>query len=70
LKIHFNVILPSTPISCKLSLSFRFPHQSPLYTSPVPQTYHIPRPSRSSWFDHPDVIWWGVQIIQRLITPT
>ena len=37
LKVHFN-ILPSMPGSSKLSLSLRFPHQNPLYTSPVPHT--------------------------------
>jgi hypothetical protein len=38
LKIHLNVILSSTPGSSKCSLSFRVPHQNPVYTSPVPHT--------------------------------
>ena len=32
----FNIILPPTPRSSKWSLSLRFPHQSPAYTSPLP----------------------------------
>ena len=36
LNIHLNIILPSTPKSLKWSLSLRFPHQNPVYTSTLP----------------------------------
>ena len=36
LKIHPNIILPSTPGPPKWSLYFRFPHQNPVYASPLP----------------------------------
>ena len=48
LKIHFNIILPSTPGSFKWSLSLRFPHQNPVYTSTLPHKCYTPRPSINS----------------------
>ena len=60
LKIHFNIILPSTPGPSKSSLSFRLPHQNPVCTChpPVP----IPCPSQS-WIYNVDNIWWWVQVL-------
>ena len=56
-KIHLNIIFPSTHGSSKLSLSSRFLHQNPVYTCPLPQTCYMPRTSRFSRFDHPNNIW-------------
>ena len=33
------------PVSPKWSLSFRFPHQNPVYASPLPHTRYMPGPS-------------------------
>ena len=52
LKIHLNIILPSTPGSLKWSLSLRFHHQKTIRLS-SPHTRHMPRPSYSSRFYHP-----------------
>jgi len=56
LKIHLNIVLPSTPGSSKLSLSPRFPHQNTVHTSPLPHTRYMLLPSHSSRFDHPNNI--------------
>jgi len=58
LKILFCVILPSITGSFKLSLSLRFPHQNPAYTSHLPHMWYIPHPSHSSRLCHPNNIWW------------
>jgi len=51
-KIYLNIILLSMPGSSKLSLSLRFLHQNPVYTSPLPHTRYIPHPPHSR-LDHP-----------------
>jgi hypothetical protein len=57
LSSHLRLGLPS-------GLIFRgSPHQ----TSPVSHTCHIPRPSHSLWFDQPNEIWCGTQIIKFLV---
>ena len=61
LKTHLHIIRPSMSGSPKWSLSLRFPHQNPVYTS-LPRTRFMPRPSHSR-FCHPNNIGWGVQII-------
>ena len=67
LKIRLNIILRSMPGFSKWSLSFRFSHQNPVHTSPLPHTCYMPRPCHSSRFDHQNNIWWGVHIIKLLI---
>jgi hypothetical protein len=53
LKIHVNIILLSTPVPSKWSLSLMFPHQNPAYTSAVPHACYMSRPS-----DRPNNIGW------------
>jgi hypothetical protein len=67
LRLLLDNILPSKPGSPTWSLTLRFPHQNPVYASPLQNACYMPRPSRSSRFYHPNGIWWGVQVIQLLI---
>ena len=67
LKTHLNVIFLYTLGSPKWSLSFRLPHQNPVYTSLLLHTCYMPRPFRSSRFYHLKNIGWAVQTIKLLI---
>jgi len=66
LRIHFNIILPSTPGFSKWPLYLRFPHQNLVCTIPLRFTRYIPRPSHSR-FDERNNICRGVRIIKLLI---
>ena len=57
MKIHLNIILPSTSESPQWSPFLKFPHQNPVHTSPLPHTRHMPRPSHSSRF-YPHTQYW------------
>jgi hypothetical protein len=65
--IELNIFLPYMPVSSKWSLSLRFPHHNPGIPLLSPHTCYMPCPYHSSGFDHPNNIWWGVQIIKLLI---
>ena len=67
LKIHFNIIFPPMPASSEWFFYSVLPTKNPVYTSPCPHTCYMPRPSHSARFDHPNHIWWAVQIIKLLI---
>ena len=51
-KNHLNIILPSTPHSPKWPLSIKV-SPNPVYSSPIPHTRYMSRPSYFSRFYHP-----------------
>ena len=44
-----------------------FPTKTPVYTSPFPLHASCPAHLNSSWFYHPNNIWWAAQIIKFLV---
>jgi len=66
LRIHFNLILPSTPdLPNGLFPSGR--HQNHVCTSRLSHKCHLPCRSDCDWFDHPINVWWGIQIMNLLV---
>ena len=63
LKIHFNIILSSTPVSSKWP---SFPTKT-LYAPLLSSKCSMSQPSHSSWVYHPNNIYLGVQIMKLLI---
>ena len=61
-KMHFNIVLPSTPKSSMLSLSIRFSIRNLLCNFLFPSVCCLPCRSHLSWFDHRNKIWWTIQI--------
>jgi len=47
LKVNFNIILSSMPTSSKWTLSFTFPHKTPIWNSPPPLSATRPTPTNS-----------------------
>jgi hypothetical protein len=43
------------------------PHQNPVWISCVIHTCHMPHPYCSFLFDHPNDMWWGIQMIKLFI---
>ena len=63
LNIHLIIIFSSTRGFSKWSLSLIFSHQNPVYTSPLPHTCYMHRPTHSSLFDHPNNIVWRYRLL-------
>ena len=57
LEIHLNIILPSMPESHKKTLDLRFPHQNPVYTSPLPYTHYKAPPFSFFSISSPEQYW-------------
>jgi hypothetical protein len=63
-KIHFNIIRSSTPGFSKWFLPSGFPTKTLLLL----RMCYMLCLSQSIWFDHPNNIWWRIQILKFLIT--
>ena len=57
MKIHSDITLLSTTRLSKWSLSLRFPKKNPVCISLLPYMSHVPHPTHSLGFGHPNNIW-------------
>jgi len=65
-KIHSNIIPPSMPRCCKWSLPFIFSNQNCIYFH-LTSTCYMPCQSHRHKFDHPNNIWWNLEVTNILI---
>jgi hypothetical protein len=66
-KIHSNFILPSTSRSSEWSLPFKFSDQNFVCVSHLSHACYILCQSNPPCFDHPNNVWWSVQVMKLLI---
>jgi hypothetical protein len=67
-KDYFNIRLSSTPRIFKSFLTFNVSDQNSVRIFHTFHTLYMPRSSHPPWFDHPNNIWCGEQIMKVLIT--
>ena len=75
LKIHLNIILPSTPGPSKCSPCLRFPHHNPVYSSPSPYMLHALSisflPTCETWKNIPkNMLCCSIQISNIIYLPS
>jgi hypothetical protein len=61
-KIHSNIILPTMSRSSEWYILFRFSNQHFVCVS-----CYMSRPCHPPWFDHPNNIWWSVQVMMFFV---
>ena len=66
-KVHFISILLPIPRFSKWVHSLKSPLHNPICTSTSPHTCYMPCPSQSSWFFHPNDIWWWAETVRLLL---
>jgi hypothetical protein len=67
LKISFNIVLPSTPISSEWSLPFRFSNRIVLFVSCLSCTCYMPHQSHLPPFDRANNSWSRVETLKLLV---
>jgi len=63
-KIHFNIMLQSTPRSSKWFLPFMISHHDFLWISHLSHACYMLRHSHFLWLDFTYNIWWSVQVMK------